>query len=74
VDVLIFARQRPAGAKTLPSAKSESSHSERGRQLRRLGEENRRSNGEQVTQIAGLALKSRPSLDFSGYWQRHLTA
>jgi hypothetical protein len=38
-------------------------------------EDNRRqSNGEQVTQIAGLALKSKPSVDFSGYWQRHLTA
>jgi hypothetical protein len=38
-------------------------------------EDNRRqSNGEQVTQVAGLALKSKPSVDFSGYWQRHLHA
>jgi hypothetical protein len=30
----------------------------------------RLSNGEQVTAIAGLAMKSKPSLDFCGYWQR----
>jgi transposase-like protein len=28
------------------------------------------SNGEQVSKIARLALASRPSVDFSGYWQR----
>ena len=36
-------------------------------------EDNRRvSNGEQVHRIAGLALTRKPSVDFSGYWQRHL--
>jgi hypothetical protein len=32
------------------------------------------SNGEQVSRLAGLALKAKPSVDFSGYWQRHQTA
>jgi hypothetical protein len=35
-------------------------------------EDNRRiSNGEQVSRLTGLALANRPSVDFSGYWQRH---
>ena len=35
-------------------------------------EDNRRvSNGDQVNRVAGLAMKSKPSVDFSGYWQRH---
>jgi hypothetical protein len=35
-------------------------------------EDNRRlSNGEQVNRLAGLALRNKPSVDFSGYWQRH---
>jgi transposase-like protein len=35
-------------------------------------EDNRRvSNGAQVERIAGLAMKRKPSVDFSGYWQRH---
>jgi hypothetical protein len=34
-------------------------------------EDNRRSsNGEQVNRVAGLAMASKPSVDFSGYWQR----
>ena len=34
-------------------------------------EDNRRSsNGEQLNRVAGLALASKPSVDFSGYWQR----
>jgi hypothetical protein len=38
-------------------------------------EDNRRmSNGEQVDRLAGLALKAKPSVDFSGYWQRHKAA
>ena len=37
-------------------------------------EDNRRSsNGEQVNRVAGLALASKPSVDFSGYWQRHVS-
>lgn len=37
-------------------------------------EDNRRqSNGEQVDRLAGLAMKRKPSVDFSGYWQRHIT-
>jgi transposase-like protein len=36
-------------------------------------EDNRRtSNGEQVNRVTGLALASKPSVDFSGYWQRHV--
>jgi hypothetical protein len=35
-------------------------------------EDNRRlSNGEQVDRLTGLALQAKPSVDFSGYWQRH---
>jgi hypothetical protein len=32
------------------------------------------ANGEQVRQVARLALTSKPSVDFSGYYQRHLKA
>ena len=36
-------------------------------------EDNRRlSNGEQVHRVAGLAMGRKPSVDFSGYWQRHV--
>jgi hypothetical protein len=36
-------------------------------------EDNRRlSNGEQVNRIAGLAMASKQSVDFTGYWQRHI--
>ena len=36
-------------------------------------EDNRRqSNGDQVQRLAGLAAKQKPSVDFSGYWQRHI--
>lgn len=35
-------------------------------------EDNRRvSNGEQVNRVAALAMMRKPSVDFSGYWQRH---
>jgi transposase-like protein len=38
-------------------------------------EDNRRlSNGEQTSRIAGLAMASKPSVDFSGYWQRHIAS
>ncbi len=38
-------------------------------------EDNRRaSNGDQVARLAGLAMKNKPSVDFSGYWQRHLAS
>ena len=33
----------------------------------------RRSNGEQVNVVAGLAMKHKPSVDFCGYWQRHVS-
>jgi transposase-like protein len=37
-------------------------------------EDNRRlSNGEQVSRIAGLAMVSKASVDFTGYWQRHVS-
>jgi hypothetical protein len=29
-------------------------------------------NGEQVDMISGLAMKRGPSVDFCGYWQRHI--
>jgi len=36
-------------------------------------EDSRRlSNGEQVNRVGTLALRSKPSVDFSGYWQRHI--
>jgi transposase-like protein len=36
-------------------------------------EDNRRtSNGDQAYRVAGLAIKNKPSVDFSGYWQRHI--
>ncbi len=35
-------------------------------------EDNRReANGEQVNRLAMLEMKRKPSVDFSGYWQRH---
>ena len=35
-------------------------------------EDNRRvPNGDQVSRVTGLALASKPSVDFTGYWQRH---
>ena len=38
-------------------------------------EDSRRvANGEQVQRVAHLALTNRPSVDFSGYWQRHKAA
>jgi len=38
-------------------------------------EDSRRvANGEQVTQVAKLAMVNKPSVDFSGYWQRHKAA
>jgi hypothetical protein len=36
-------------------------------------DDNRRlSNGAQVTRLGGLAMKQKPSVDFSGYWRRHI--
>src|ERR1700674_5418387 len=38
-------------------------------------EDNRRvSNGDQTRTVAQLAMKRGPSVDFSGYWQRHVKA
>jgi hypothetical protein len=38
-------------------------------------EDSRRvANGEQVQRVAHLALTAKPSVDFSGYWQRHKAA
>ena len=38
-------------------------------------EDNRRmANGEQVERVATLALRAKPSVDFSGYWRRRATA
>jgi hypothetical protein len=37
-------------------------------------EDNRRmANGDQVGSVAGLALNRKKSVDFNGYWQRHLS-
>lgn len=36
-------------------------------------EDNRRmANGDQTSRVAGLAMKRKQSVDFTGYWQRHL--
>jgi hypothetical protein len=36
-------------------------------------EDNRRvSNGEQVNRVARLAMVAKRSVDFTGYWQRHV--
>lgn len=36
-------------------------------------EDNRRvANGDQVGNVIGLALNAKPSVDFGGYWQRHI--
>jgi transposase-like protein len=32
----------------------------------------RASNGEQVSKVVALAMTTKPSVDFAGYWQRHL--
>jgi hypothetical protein len=38
-------------------------------------EDNRRvSNGDQVSRVAGLAMKRGKSVDFTGYWQRHVVS
>jgi hypothetical protein len=38
-----------------------------------LAEDNRRvSNGDQVSRVAALAMKRGKSVDFTGYWQRHI--
>jgi transposase-like protein len=37
-------------------------------------EDNRRvRNGDQVQRVAGLAMKQKQSVDFGGYWQRHIS-
>jgi hypothetical protein len=36
------------------------------------GDNRRQSNGDQVNQVAKLPLANKPSVDFSGYWQRHV--
>ena len=37
-------------------------------------EDNRRlSNGDQVSRVAALAMKRGKSVDFTGYWQRHIS-
>jgi hypothetical protein len=44
-----------------------------GQYLLRYARDNRReSNGKQVEQLAGLAITRKPSVDFSGCWQRHV--
>ncbi|MGB5083631.1 MAG: IS1595 family transposase [Methylocystis silviterrae] len=53
-------------------------HSVAGQYLLRYAQESswredhrRMSNGEQVSRIAGLAMRKKASPDFTGYWQRH---
>jgi hypothetical protein len=38
------------------------------------GQVRRVSNGDQVNRVAELALKRGKSVDFTGYWQRHIEA
>jgi hypothetical protein len=45
---------------------------ERGREGATFQLNRRSSNGEQVNRLAGLAMTHKPSVDFSGYWQRHV--
>jgi hypothetical protein len=35
-------------------------------------DDRRLSNGEQINRVAGLAMKAKRSVDFTGYWQRHV--
>jgi len=42
--------------------------------LRPPAHNRRAANGEQVSRLAGLAMKRKPSVDFSGYWQRRKAA
>jgi hypothetical protein len=46
----------------------------RGRSLQAisLGSETAGSNGDQVSRVAALAMKRGKSVDFTGYWQRHV--
>ena len=46
----------------------------RGRSLQAiaLGSETAGSNGDQVSRVAALAMKRGKSVDFTGYWQRHI--
>jgi hypothetical protein len=47
----------------------------KGKQEASWREDHRRvSNGDQVHMVSGLAMKRGPSVDFSGYWQRHTAA
>jgi hypothetical protein len=32
------------------------------------------SNGDQVNRLAGMAVKAKRSVDFTGYWQRHIAS
>jgi hypothetical protein len=34
----------------------------------------RLSNGEQVDRVTALAMANKPSVDFAGYWQKHVQA
>jgi hypothetical protein len=36
------------------------------------GDNRRVSNGDQVSRVAALAMKRGKSVDFTGYWQRHI--
>ena len=80
---LELTRNSPFGRKTPPAVTCNPTSDETGRvriteliaQEASWREDNRRvSNGEQVSRLAGLALKAKPSVDFNGYWQRHVQA
>jgi hypothetical protein len=38
----------------------------------KISDNRRVSNGDQASRIAALAMKRGKSIDFTGYWQRHL--
>jgi hypothetical protein len=67
----VFAPLRPRGV----MARGQSPGLLRYAQEASWREDNRRAaNGEQTQRVAHLAMKRKPSVDFSGYWQRHVKA
>jgi hypothetical protein len=57
----------------LSAAASHASAEAHMRRSRHGGRINRRvSNGDQVSRVASLAMKRGKSVDFTGYWQRHI--
>ena len=56
------------------AAAGEREHALLKRCLRRSATAPRVSNGDQVNRVAALAMKRGKSVDFTGYWQRHIAS